>query len=190
MMRRHIPVPSNPERRVERRRILRGRLGGVSVIGAMSAGSWVGFGLGLAIGAVLGALLCWFADAALRWQHDLGLTLGVAQNLLPLGDQVTTLETISRGWYIVVPVAAFLGGLVWGLIGGLVAGLVAASYNRASRRAVVLVEVPESELEELGRRFAAREEVSEVDGQGRVVALGDADRPADLPAERPQAKAS
>lgn len=129
------------------RRVVRGRLGALSVRTAMVAGGWIGFALGLAIGAVMGAILCWFADAVLQWQRDLGFTLGVAQNLLPLGDQVSMLKTISREWYIVIPLAAFVGGAIWALIGGLVAGLVAAGYNHASRRITVVVEFAEPEPE-------------------------------------------
>ncbi|HEX8939201.1 MAG TPA: hypothetical protein VF763_03470 [Candidatus Limnocylindrales bacterium] len=128
-----------------RHRIARGRLAAVSVRAAMAAGAWVGFALGLVLGAVSGVFVAWFAGALLDWQRELGLTLGVARNLLPFGDQVGLLRTLSGSWWAVIPAAAVVGGLLAAILAALVGGLVAAAYNRTPRHATVLVELPEHE---------------------------------------------
>ena len=123
-------------------RLVRGRLAGVSVRASFLAGAWVGAALGLVVGAVLGALLAWGAGTVLEWQRDLGFTLGVARNLLPLGDQVAALRWISSTWWLVIPAVAVAVALLAGLIGGLIGALLAAAYNRSPRHAAVVVELP------------------------------------------------
>ena len=128
-------------------RLLRGRLAGVSVRASFVAGAWVGAALGLVAGAMLGAVLAWAAGSVLEWQRDLGFTLGVARNLLPLGDQVGALRWLSSTWWLVIPAVALLMAIVSGLIGGLIAALGAAAYNRSPRHAAVVVELPGVEEE-------------------------------------------
>ena len=109
---------------------------------AMIAGAWIGFALGLVAGCVLGAFLVWFAGAILSWQRDLSLTLGVTEQLLPLGTQAPLLERLQDGWFVVVPFVGLVVGLFAALVGGLIGGLVAASYNRSPFGVQVVVEVP------------------------------------------------
>lgn len=123
---------------------VRGRVVAVSVRAAMIAGGWIGFGLGLVIGCVLGAALAWFAGAILSWQRDLSLTLGVTEQLLPFGSQVPVLERLRADWFIVVPFIGLLVGLFSALVGALIGGLVAVSYNRSPFGVQVVVEVPDS----------------------------------------------
>jgi len=120
-----------------------GRVVTVSVRAAMIAGAWIGFGLGVVTGCVLGATLAWFAGAILNWQRDLGLTLGVTEQLLPFGSQIPVLQRLQSDWFIVVPFAGVLVGIFAALIGGLIGGLVAASYNRSPFGVQVVVEVPD-----------------------------------------------
>ena len=120
-----------------------GRVVALSVRAAIIAGAWIGFGLGVVTGAVLGAALAWFAGAILSWQRDLSLTLGVTEQLLPFGSQIPVLQRIQSDWFIVVPFAGLLLGIFAALIGGLIGGLVAASYNRSPFGVEVVVEVPE-----------------------------------------------
>jgi hypothetical protein len=121
---------------------VRGRVLAVSVRAAMIAGAWIGFALGLVAGCVLGAFLVWFAGAILNWQRDLSLTLGVTEQLLPLGSQAPLLERLQAGWFIVVPFVGVVVGLFAALVGGLIGGLVAASYNRSPFGVEVVVELP------------------------------------------------
>jgi hypothetical protein len=132
------PDGSGPRRRG---RLVRARLAAVSVDTAMSAGAIVGFALGLALGAISGALLVWFSGAVLEWQRGLSLTLGITRTLLPFGEQTGMLESINQAWFVVIPVASLIGGIVTAIFASLVGGLVAAVYNRTTRRASVLVEV-------------------------------------------------
>jgi hypothetical protein len=67
----------------------------LSLRSAMFAGAITGFVFGLFLGATLGALLSWLAGAIVDWQAQLGYSLGVTQQLLPLGDQVSSLESLS-----------------------------------------------------------------------------------------------
>ena len=67
----------------------------LSIRSAMFAGAITGFVFGLFAGATLGALVSWFAGAIIDWQAQLGYTLGIAQQLLPLGDQIKSLQTIT-----------------------------------------------------------------------------------------------
>ncbi len=130
------------DRSIHHHRFARGRLAAVSVGAAMVAGAWVGLAIGLLLGAALGAVLAWLAGAILAWQQDLGLTLGVVRNLLPFGDQVPILRTLSSYWYLVIPGVSLASGVVGAVITALIGGLLAASYNRSPRHATVLVELP------------------------------------------------
>jgi len=120
-----------------------GRVLAVSVRAAMIAGGWIGFGLGLVTGCVLGATLAWFAGAILSWQRDLSLTLGVTEQLLPFGSQVPVLQRLQADWFVVVPFVGLLVGLFAALIGALIGGLVSVSYNRSPYGVQVVVEVPD-----------------------------------------------
>lgn len=119
----------------------RGRLASVSVGASMAAGGWVGLTLGLTLGALFGAVVAWLAGAIVGWQRDLSFTLGVAQRLLPLGDQTDVLREISARWYLTVPAVAIGFGLLGALVGALLAGILAAAYNRSPHKASVDVEV-------------------------------------------------
>ena len=101
----------------------------LSIRSAMFAGAISGFVFGLFAGAVLGALVSWFAGALVDWQNQLSFSLGVAQQLLPLGSQVGTLETVSDRWFLVIPGAGLLTGLLGAFIGVLAGGLWAALVN-------------------------------------------------------------
>ncbi len=131
-----------PDRQLHHHRFARGRLAAVSVGAAIAAGAWVGLAIGLLLGAALGAVLAWLAGAILAWQQDLGLTLGVVRNLLPFGDQVPILRTLSNYWYLVIPGVSIVSGIVGAVITALIGGLLAGSYNRSPRHATVLVELP------------------------------------------------
>ena len=124
-------------------RSVHGRLAAVSVRGSMAAGWWVGMALGLVVGSMLGAVLVWFTAAVLDWQQELAFTLGVAQTLLPFGDQVGLLRWVSSSWAIVIPFTALLWAVVSGLLGAVIGGLLAAAYNRSPRHAIVVVDLPD-----------------------------------------------
>jgi hypothetical protein len=100
----------------------------LSIRSAMFAGAITGFVFALFGGAILGALMSWFAGAVVDWQSQLGYSLGVTQQLLPLGDQVKSLQSVADRWYLVIPVvglaAAVLGAFVGLLAGALWASLV------------------------------------------------------------------
>ena len=80
-------------------------------------------------GATLGALLSWFAGALVDWQSQLGFSLGIAQQLLPLGDQVRELQTVQDRWFVVIPGTGLLMGLLGAFIGVLAGGLWATLVN-------------------------------------------------------------
>ncbi len=101
----------------------------LSIRSAMFAGAITGFVFGLFLGTVLGALVSWLAGALVDWQNQLGFSLGIAQQLLPLGNQVGSLETISDRWFLVIPGSGLLIGLLGALIGLLAGGLWAALVN-------------------------------------------------------------
>jgi hypothetical protein len=126
--------------RRRRQRFVRARLAAVSVRAAMNAGALVGLAIGLVFGAVTGAMIVWFCGAVLEWQRQLSLTLGVTQTLLPFGDQTGNLRVLSQNWFVVIPAAGVVGGILLASIGGLVGGLAAAAYNRTTRQTSVLVE--------------------------------------------------
>jgi hypothetical protein len=101
----------------------------LSIRSAMFAGAIAGFVFGLFAGATLGALVSWFAGAIVDWQAQLGYSLGVTQQLIPLGDQARSLESVSDRWYLVIPAAGLAMGLVSALIGVLAGGLWAVLVN-------------------------------------------------------------
>src|SRR5207245_10875769 len=101
-----------------------GRVLAISVRAAIIAGGWTGFALGLVAGCALGAALAWFAGAILSWQRDLSLTLGVTEQLLPFGGQVSVLQRVQSSWLLVVPLAGLLLGLSPGLVVRAAGGLV------------------------------------------------------------------
>lgn len=110
----------------------------------MAGGAVSGFVAGLFAGTVLGAVLVWFAGAVLDWHRQLGFTLGVTEDLLPLGEQIGVLQVASDLWWVVVPGTGILVGLLTGLIGLLAGGLMAALFNRFGAGLVLDVEVPEA----------------------------------------------
>ncbi len=101
----------------------------LSIRSAMFAGAITGFVFGLFVGGLLGALLSWFAGAIVDWQAQLGYSLGVTQQLLPLGDQINSLESLSDRWFLVIPAVGVLVGLLGALIGLLAGGLWAGLVN-------------------------------------------------------------
>jgi cobalamin synthase len=101
----------------------------LSIRSAMFAGAITGFVFGLFAGCTLGALLSWFAGALIEWQAQLGFSLGIAQQLLPLGDQAGSLQSISDRWFIVIPAVGLLIGLLGAFIGLLAGGLWAVLVN-------------------------------------------------------------
>ncbi|HYR14179.1 MAG TPA: hypothetical protein VEQ67_08175 [Mycobacterium sp.] len=101
----------------------------LSIRSAMFAGAITGFVFGLFAGAILGALVSWFAGAIVDWQAQLGFSLGIAQQLLPLGNQVKSLESVSDRWFLVIPAVGLLVGILGALIGLLAGGLWAALVN-------------------------------------------------------------
>jgi hypothetical protein len=111
----------------------------------MAGGALSGFVAGFFVGCVLGALLVWFSGAVLDWHRQLGFTLGVTQDLLPLGEQVGVLQTFSDLWWLVVPVSGVVLGLLTALIGLLAGGLMVGLFNRLSRGFWLDVELPARE---------------------------------------------
>jgi hypothetical protein len=101
----------------------------LSIRSAMFAGAITGFVFGLFAGATLGALASWLAGSLVDWQSQLGFSLGIAQQLLPLGDQVRQLETVSDHWFLVIPGAGLVVGLLGAFIGLLAGGLWASLVN-------------------------------------------------------------
>jgi hypothetical protein len=101
----------------------------LSIRSAMFAGAITGFVFGLFAGATLGALVSWFAGAIIEWQAQLGYSLGIAQQLLPLGGQINYLDTIADRWYLVIPGAGLAVGLLGAFMGVLAGGLWAALVN-------------------------------------------------------------
>ncbi len=101
----------------------------LSIKSAMFAGAIAGFVFGLFLGGTLGALISWIAGQIVDWQAQLGYSLGVTQQLLPLGDQTGSLESLADRWYIVIPVVALVTGVPSAVIGALAGGLWAALVN-------------------------------------------------------------
>jgi hypothetical protein len=125
--------------------MVRARVTGVSLVSAMSTGAIAGLVFGLFPGALLGALASWLAGAIVDWERQLGFSLGVTQQLLPFGDQISALEPVADLWYVVVPSGALIVGVLGAIIGGLAGGLWAAMVNRglASIEVTVAAEEPE-----------------------------------------------
>ena len=101
----------------------------LSIRSAMFAGAITGFVFGLFAGSILGAIASWLSGALVDWQNQLGFSLGIAQQLLPLGNQVDSLETVSDRWFLVIPGVGVLIGLLGALIGTLAGGLWASLVN-------------------------------------------------------------
>lgn len=101
----------------------------LSIRSAMFAGAIGGFVFGLFAGATLGALISWVAGQIVDWQAQLGYSLGVTQQLLPLGDQATSLESVADLWFVVIPGVGLAIGLLSAVIGMLAGGLWAALVN-------------------------------------------------------------
>jgi hypothetical protein len=101
----------------------------LSIRSAMFAGAITGFVFGLFLGCTLGAILSWIAGALIGWQAQLGFSLGIAQQLLPLGDQAGSLQSISDRWFFVIPAVGILIGVLGALIGSLAGGLWAVLVN-------------------------------------------------------------
>jgi len=126
----------------------------LSIRSAMFAGAITGFVFGLFAGATLGALISWFAGAIIEWQAQLGYSLGIAQQLLPLGDQINYLDTLTDRWFLVIPGVGLLVGLLGAFMGLLAGGLWAALVNLG----VLPIEVEVFRRDEVGpeRRASTR----------------------------------
>jgi hypothetical protein len=135
-----------------------GRVVHLSLRGAMFAGAVGGFAFGLFVGGVVGAFISWFAGAIVDWQAQLGYSLGVTQQLLPLGDQLAGLQTVADRWYLVIPAVALLIGLLGAVIGALAAGFWAALVNRDILALDVTIRSP---VQLAGRRVGERRAASE-----------------------------
>ena len=101
----------------------------LSIRSAMFAGAITGFVFGLFAGAIFGALLSWLAGAIMSWQAQLAFSLGVTQELLPLGDQANSLQSLSDRWFLVIPAVGLIIGAFGALIGLLAGGLWASLVN-------------------------------------------------------------
>lgn len=100
------------------------------LVPVMASGAVTGFVGGLFAGCVLGAVGAWFAGAVLAWHRQLGFTLGVTEELLPLGEQVGTLQAVRDLWFVVIPATGLLLGLLNALIGLLASALMGELFNR------------------------------------------------------------
>ncbi len=96
---------------------------------ALLTGAWAGFVPGLFVGGVLGAVITFGAGALLDWMRQLSFTTGIDQALLPFGDRIGLLQTLQDGWFVVIPAAALVFGLLSAAIGMLTAAVVSASYG-------------------------------------------------------------
>jgi hypothetical protein len=117
---------------------------------ALLTGAWAGFVPGLFIGAVLGAVITFGSGAMLDWMRTLSFTTGIDQALLPFGDRIGLLQTLQDGWFLVIPAAALIFGVLSAVIGMLTAAVVSASYGS-------LLEGLEVELEPTADALARRE---------------------------------
>jgi hypothetical protein len=116
------------------------RLRRVSLRFALATGAVTGFVVGLFVGSVLGAFTTWIAGALLDWQRQLAFTLGVTNDLLPLGEQVGLLQALQAGWWFVIPLCGLLVGSLSGLAGALGTALMVALFNRYGQGTEVEVE--------------------------------------------------
>lgn len=107
-------------------------------------GAVTGFVAGLFLGCLVGALLAWFSGAVLDWHRQLGFTLGVTEELLPLGEQIGLLQAVRDDWWLVVPACGLLVGLLNAIVGTLSAALVAGILNRLHEGIWLEIEVPEA----------------------------------------------
>jgi hypothetical protein len=105
------------------------RIRSVPIGPALVTGAWAGFVPGLFIGGVLGAVITFGAGAILDWMRQLSFTTGIDQALLPFGDRIGMLQTLQDDWFLVIPAAAVIFGLLSALIGMLTAAVVSASYG-------------------------------------------------------------
>ncbi len=117
---------------------------------ALLTGAWAGFVPGLFVGGVLGAVITFGAGALLDWMRQLSFTTGIDQALLPFGDRIGLLQTLQDGWFVVIPAAALVFGLLSAAIGMLTAAVVSASYGS-------LLEGLEVELEPTADAHTRRE---------------------------------
>jgi hypothetical protein len=111
------------------------------VAGGAALGAWIGFAIGLLLGTVLGAVAVSFARALVLWVRDLSYSLGVAQDLLPLGDQVPTLEALRTWWFVFIPAAGLVFAVVVAAFGAAVGALLAVAYNHLPMRARFTIEL-------------------------------------------------
>jgi hypothetical protein len=123
----------------------RGRLAAVSIRTSAAAGWWVGVALGSVAGALLAALVAWFAGAVLAWQRELAFTLGVTRTLLPFGDQIPMLRWLSANWIVVVPAGAVIVAIVAAVLGAFIGAFLAAAYNRSPRQATIVIELDDAD---------------------------------------------
>ena len=135
---------------------MRTRVTSVSLGSAMSTGAIAGLVFGLFPGALLGALASWLAGAIVDWERQLGFSLGVTQQLLPFGDQISALEPVADLWYVVIPSGALIVGLLGAIIGGLAGGLWAAMVNRGLTSIEVTVAAQEPEHRAIVRALPDR----------------------------------
>lgn len=118
----------------------------LSIKSAMFAGAITGFVFGLFAGATLGALISWVAGQIVDWQAQLGYSLGITQQLLPLGDQMNSLESVGDHWFLVIPGVGLGVAILGAFIGMLAGGLWAALVNLG----VLPIEVAVYQRSELG----------------------------------------
>jgi hypothetical protein len=106
------------------------RVVAISVRGAALTGAWMGAVPGVFLGAIVGAIISWLAAAIIQWQEHLAFTLGVAANLLPFGDQLGVLQTVTDDWWLAIPFAALAGAIAGAIWGAFVGAILAALYGR------------------------------------------------------------
>lgn len=128
----------------------RGDRGRIPLRAGVAAGALAGSTVGLLFGGIGGAFLVWLSGAVLEWQRSLGFTLGVAQTLLPFGDQAETLRWLGDSWLIVIPAAAAVVGAITALLGAIVGGIVTVAYNLATGWAGVVTEADGSSTDRDG----------------------------------------
>ncbi|MGH7763998.1 MAG: hypothetical protein ACREOM_06235 [Candidatus Dormibacteraceae bacterium] len=146
----------------------------LSIRSAMFAGAIAGFVFGLFAGGLLGALISWFAGAIVDWQAQLGYSLGVTQQLLPLGNQLGSLQSLADGWYYVGPAAALVVGVFGAAMGALAAGLWAALVNIGA----LPIEVKAYPADDGSRRRRAGDARQESETRRQAMGAGDVARPA------------
>ena len=105
------------------------RIRSVPLVPALLTGAWTGFVPGLFIGGAVGVAITFGAGAALEWMRQLSFTTGIQQQLLPFGDRIGLFQTLQDDWFVVIPAAALIFGLLSAVIGMLTAAVVSASYG-------------------------------------------------------------